>query len=747
MRRCLLLLSAILCWLTAVGQQAAWQKLSPMLRQMVHEQGRPLAPQSLASSRALAPRYQQCGEVCALLRLSGEPQRVLADYGCRDLGAVGNIHIVSIPVNRLGALSLNPHVDRIEARPVGHALLDTVSALVGTASVHDGLLLPQAYTGRGVTVGLMDIGFDLTHPTFSAPSSSGSSQHKFSRIRCLWDMLSPDTIGSTLYVGRDYTTPGELLALGHSYDGIQLTHGTHTAGIAAGNGFGSPYRGMAPEADISLVGNVVSNNANLVDSSLFARFTYATDVLGFKYLFDSAARSGQPCVVSFSEGSAQDFWGNDCLYYEMLDSLLGPGRILVAAAGNQGNVKSWFSKPPTDLPVGLFVSHDSPMLLTFKSGADFLLRLVRYGTSANDTLLVRTADVLLCDDSLFVAHFSPEDSVLVQAYPNCYQADETCYDVILYAGTGSVGKETPLSVEVLNNMMAVECWRYNGQWVTNALNPRLNAGETTHNVLSPSSAPHIICVGATFHRDGIANRQGEWLHYWDGEPGLRATFSSVGPTMDGRIKPDVMAPGNIIVSSLSSYFMEDHADDTFELTWTVSDFEHNGRTYGWQANMGTSMSCPVVAGIVALWLQAKPDLTPEDVLGVISRTSRRPDPSLSYPNNEYGYGEIDAYRGLLDILGVDRIADVSLSHTPARISLNGRQVVVTVPRGTVIGGNPSLALYALDGRLLFHSPLVPLAAQPSSLAVRLPQLPSGVYAVQLDGSPAVSGSTLIRMDK
>lgn len=762
----LLLLLATLGWLPAVGQKAAWQKLSPMLRQVVreyrgyegagargHENSGHEDSLGFVYPRTPVPPSPRTPEVCALMRITQEPARVLADYGCRDLGAVGNIHIVSIPVDRLADLSLDPHVVRIEARPLGQALLDTTSVIVGAASVHEGLQLPQAFTGRGVTVGLMDIGFDLTHPTFLAPIASETNLAP--RIKRFWDMLSTDTVGSTFYVGRDYSTPEELLAVGHSRDGLEQTHGTHTAGIAAGSGYDSPYRGMAPESDICLVANAVSNNANLIDSTLYDRYTFTTDVLGFKYLFDSARESGQPCVVSFSEGSAQDFWGYDCLYYEMLDSLLGPGRIMVSAAGNQGNVKSWF-RTASDESTGMFVSHtESPMILTMKSADDFRLRLVRYNDEHNDTLLVRSSDVLAAEDSVFIVHTSLTDSLIIEAYPNCYDAGETCYDVMICSTAGTIGKEQPLSVEVVDNVSVVECWRYNGVWATNDLNPRLDAGEYTHNILSPASAPRVICVGATLHRKGVANRHGKWLTYWEGEPGESAPFSSVGPTMDGRIKPDVVAPGNIIVSAINSYYMENHEEDDFNLTWTVADFDYNGRTYGWQANMGTSMSCPVVAGIIALWLQAKPDLTPEDVMGVISRTSRQPDPALSYPNNEYGYGEIDAYRGLLDILGVDKIEAVSTSHTPAGITLRGRELVVTLPAGTTVDGPLTLTIYALDGRQLFHTTAYASAysgiSEPTTLSFPVPSSFSyseprknSIYAVQLDGSPAVSGSTLIQ---
>ena len=93
---------------------------------------------------------------------------------------------------------------------------------------------------RGVVVGVQDIGFDLTHPTFYTRDMSRY------RIQALWDHLSPDTIGSPYYVGRDYRGEEALLQLGCPYDGNVQTHGTHTAGIAAGSGFDSPLRWHCP---------------------------------------------------------------------------------------------------------------------------------------------------------------------------------------------------------------------------------------------------------------------------------------------------------------------------------------------------------------------------------------------------------------------------------------------------------------------------------------------------------------------
>ena len=274
----------------------------------------------------------------------------------------------------------------------------------------------------------MDVGFDLTHPNFY---SADTTQY---RIRKFWDMVTQDTVGSGLYVGRDYEGRENLLALGHSRDGLDMTHGTYTTGIAAGCGVGSPYRGMAPEADLCLVANAVTDDIVYIDSADYYKYTFATDALGFKYLFDYAKSVGKPCVASFSEGSVQDFRGYDQLYYEMLDSLVGPGRILVAAAGNNGAVKSWFRKPVGEVSAGTFISKSgSDMMLTFKSAQDFQLRFVTY-SPANDTLLIRLSDVLSQEDSLLTSVLHKDDyqlTVTTEAYTSCYHADEICYDVTL----------------------------------------------------------------------------------------------------------------------------------------------------------------------------------------------------------------------------------------------------------------------------------------------------------------------------
>lgn len=716
------------------AQTVDWSKLSPMLRQLVRS-----SRDATCRVRG-GQRPQKDREVCALIRVTDQPDEVFAKYGCRELTRVDDISIASIPISQLAAMSRDRRVGRIASGPSGHVLCDSMAVHLNAQPVYAGTGLPQAFTGRGVVMGLMDIGFDLTHPTFY--DATGTHY----RIRRFWDMLSADTVGSPLYVGRDYQTREALLALGHSRDGCRFWHGTGTLGIAAGSGYQSPYRGMAPESDICIVANAVSDDLEFIDPADYEKYTYATDAMGFKYIFDYADSIGQPCVISFSEGSSQDFWGYDLLYYELIDKMVGPGHIIVSAAGNRAHKKFWFRKPAGQPSEGTFLYGERGVDGTLKSAQDFTLRFVAYGDAANDTLLIDTRDVqsrdslLLCD-TLTLCGIPV--SLMVEGYPSCYDSTEVCYDFLMQrVGGGSIGSGSsfPVSLEVVGREADVEFWKMSASLITSPLNPRLCAGDGTHTIMSPASSPSIICVGSTFYRAGIENDRGQWQEYEHAQRGRRVEHSSMGPTMDGRIKPDVMAPGANIIQPYSSYFLENNPmspDDD----WSVEHFTFQGRNYAWTANSGTSSASPAVGGAIALWLQANPRLTPADILDVIARTSSHPDPSLSYPNNEYGYGQIDVYRGLLDILQATGIEGISTVPTPARITVQGHRLHIGFPSPIV---KPvRLRLYALSGQKLLDSTL---PANQSAHTILLPAtIPPGIVVVQIDGDASCRGSQLVRI--
>lgn len=263
-----------------------------------------------------------------------------------------------------------------------------------------------------------------------------------------------------------------------------------------------------------------------------------------------------------------------------------------------------------------------------------------------------------------------------------------------------------------------------GELISNSHGKRCDATNEA-NIVSPASAPCVICVGATSYRTEITNYLGYKKYNNLGENGEKATYSSVGPTFDGRIKPDVMAPGTNVLSSYSSYYLENNPGAS-DITWDVEHFKYNGRTYAWNSNTGTSMACPLAAGIIALWLEACPTLTPQDVLEVIAKTSHHHDTTLSYPNNRYGYGEIDAFAGLMHILEFDKIEEVSMK--PAHnVRISRHDDAITVHLATPSASSLSCNIYSTDGRKVY-SFVIPANTQSHTITFHAPK---GHYALQI----------------
>lgn len=687
MNRLIVFLLFIFTSLGIIAQRPRYEKMSPFVRE---------AMASALATKQFTRSQSDDRLLTAFVRIDGNAAEVLRQYGCKELARVRDISIAAIPLSSLGALSCGRQVKRIETGRRCSIQMDTTRLVVNAEKVYTGEGLSQSYTGHGVVVGVQDIGFDLTHPNFY------SADMRQYRIKALWDQLSRDTIGSTLYVGRDYVGREALLKLRHPIDGETQTHGTHTAGIAAGsgaegNGDISPYRGMACDADLVLVDNA-ADNASLIDPKDYYKFTYATDALGFKYIFDYAERMHQPCVINFSEGSSQDFHGYDQLYYELLAKLIGPGRIIVSSAGNDGARNSYIHKNIGKERAGAFImGNEKRFSCTAKSKQTFTFRVSVYDNVASPQIVdISTVNVCNAQDSLLT------DSLLiggkkyiwrVLAYPNSYDARETAYDFQI-SSPSKLGDSPQVSLQVMGRDADIELYRMSGYMFPHSLDPVLDAGNCRYTIFSPSSSPDVICVGSTSYRTQFVNYLGEKKVYDSGQKGIRSAFSAMGPTLDGRIKPDVMAPGQNIISSYSTFFINNPKNVNASVKSDVRHFEYNGRTYAWNANAGTSMSAPVVTGAIALWLQADPTLTPADCLEIFAKTCSHYDTSLSYPNNLYGYGQIDVAAGLREVLrrkalGINTIGQkkVSEQYDNRIYLLDGRYVGTSdanLPKGIYI---------------------------------------------------------------
>ena len=80
---------------------------------------------------------------------------------------------------------------------------------------------------------------------------------------------------------------------------------------------------------------------------------------------------------------------------------------------------------------------------------------------------------------------------------------------------------------------------------------------------------------------------------------------------------------NAAYNSFSTNFETDKKSLTDKVTY-------NNKDYYYMAQSGTSMAAPVVAGTIALWLEANPNLSPDDIFKVIAECSQKPDNSMQY---------------------------------------------------------------------------------------------------------------------
>ncbi len=735
MRR-ILLFFFLLLWTGAVGaqQRADYSRMSPMVRQLAEQQGR-VRTRTLSGPRP---------SLCALVRMNGDAQQELQSEDCRVLASLGDIYVVDIPLDRLSALSLHANVLRIEAERSCRLCNDTSAVITRSAEVRQGVNLSRPLTGKGVVMGVVDVGFDLTHPNFF------TADQRHYRITSFWDQLAnaPEEAvgGIPCYVGTLFSDSASILSHARSVDSPLLFHGTHTLGTCGGSGASTPYVGMAPECELCLVSNAVGTDRAIIPDSLLTRYTTATDILAFKHIFDEAQAQGKPCVISFSEGFPQMFQNICLLYDEALAKLTGPGRILVASAGNQGDVPTYLYKDSSAPSVTTFLDLNggtNASLYVRTDGHPVLRTIIWQSATLRDTLDVSAEWLCLQEDSLYRDTLTIDGCCYVMnvgASSNVYEDGKTIYEYSMRMLQKSE-VYPKFQFELLASGTEAELFAFQGRFVADELDPRAMRGEQSHNVYCPGCLLSVICVGATVWRTGHPRPDGTWHvnSYWGGG-GKLGGFSSVGPTLDHRVKPDVVAPGANILSSSNSYYDEANPSNT---EFIVCRQTHAGRTYSWRSELGTSMSTPIVAGIVAQWLEANPNLSPADVKQVLERTARRLDTSQAVPNSQWGYGEIDAYAGLIEVLGMTHITHAK-QQAPSSVSIVpvGERKVRVNFEGQQAPRRFTLRIYRAGGQLVKEHTYGPQDADSCELEIG----DNGIYLVQvIADNPNLTGSRLVRL--
>ena len=546
------------------------------------------------------------------------------------------------------------HLDLIDGLPMDRvelaskAVPDLERARVGTRvdSVHAGYDLPQAFHGEGVLIGVLDWGFDYTHPNFYDTTLTST------RIRGAWDQYRQS---GPAPAGFDYgtvaETPADLMAMGSDTANVYSysTHGTHVAGIAGGSGCGIGLHGMAPAAEF-LFATLMVDEASALDA--------------FAWMQDIAEADNKRLVINNSWGLPQ--WGTPdgaSLSNQFIDAMSDEGVVFVTSNGNNGDSDFHFDH-------------------TFTAPGDTVRSLVTfYPLSSNPNAWGQSlhlwgepgrtieASLGFADGAFNASGNTPW--ILTEDGPGIWEdeivvnGDDTVfYDVVVEQSHPANGRpfiqirvhkgqsNVNVILQVTSPLGEVHAWNHTyltndvGNWgydFSSAGQPGWTAGDPFYGVQHPASSQNVIAVGA--HSADFVNSGGNEIG------GQLAFFSSFGPTLDGRLKPSLSGPGVNVESSLSSF-----RDGAYNVTET---FDFEGTTYEFARLSGTSMSSPAVAGIVALMLEANPALSSDQVRTILEETAREDNNTGTLPEEGdpvWGHGKVTATAAIQAALALNTVS-------------------------------------------------------------------------------------------
>jgi len=580
-----------------------FEKLSPGLAAAAAEyqlSGRNgLAAHRLSMALVTADHSSKPARVVVFLHTAGPDTDLghLGELGVEVNGGSGAIRTGIVPLDSLDALTENPSIRRIvPARPL-RPLMDVASGVVNLPAFRS----RTGLTGKGVVVGIVDSGIEVGHDSFVG------------RIHRLWDQtLNGKGVPEGKYGAE---LKGSKLDLSRDTVG----HGTHVAGIAAGTD--DLYGGVAPDATLVIV-KTDMQTAHVAD--------------GVRYIFRTAADLGLPAVVNLSLGGQDDSHDGTDSMSQVIDAAVGPGRIVCCAAGNEGNdnihaqvaVRQGGTRSIacSVVPRG---ANDPALVASFTgwySGDD---RLAVAVVSPSDR---QTAfQPIIATGSPVRGHTFAEGTVrIITPGPDEANGDHN-FIVQIEPAAASPGAPAPRGgwrlrlkgTKVTDGIVHV--WSVDGRVAQ--FTGRAVADST--KVGSPGAATGAITVASytskTTWEDVFGHPHEAGLDLDD-----ISDFSSEGPRRDGIHKPDLAAPGAMVVSALSVH--------SGVLPENIIDNLHTVKA-------GTSMASPFVSGLVALLLERDRSLGPEAVRQILRSHCAVPGqpsrPDVGW-DPKWGSGLIDA---------------------------------------------------------------------------------------------------------
>ena len=631
----------------------------------------------------------------------------------------GDIVTMLVPVESLDLLESSKDVLQYSiSHKIAMPDCDNMRFDTRTDKVQNGIGVDgdTSYNGEGVYIGITDWGFDYTNLNYN---NQGAFNRRIDRA---WDHFrlagpAPDgfTYGTEIIGYQDLrAAKGDTSNL-YNYG----THGTHVAGIAAGYGLREKYRGQAPKARLLLC-SFGLGEAEWMD--------------GVAWMKQVAQDSSRRLVVNSSWG----MYSFSCidgksLLSQAINNWSDEGVVFCTSAGNNGDVNFHISRNFSETHDTLktvasyYQSNESPgncLIMWGQEGHDFAARICyKSGQSVWSSPLFNTANGdSIIDDSVncngtyvkyrvLIEHINPFDSrPHIQIDANKNTAMELQLHIIADNGTVHAWNVCNLRNHA-GNM---------GCDFTNGNRGGFVGGDKLYGIGEPACAAKCISVAA--HSSEHLASDSVTI-----TGGYITTFSSYGPLIDGTQKPEISAPGQNVVSSISPWC------DNFDSYMPIMSQTIQGVQYIWAAMSGTSMSCPSVTGITALILQANPLLSTNQVRDIIISNAR--NDSYTGPLRErdstslrWGYGKIDALACVNDAMHRVSIHEAEELRLPLHVYPNPTTSFVNIATGC--GDRVTMTVYSVDGRTVLQRDVQ------DSTTIDVAGWNQGIYIIKVGGRTA-----------
>jgi len=527
-------------------------------------------------------------------------KRFIVNNGGSTGTSINGIITAQIPLSILYKLAQRQDVIDITLSKRLHTWLDKSVPAVGGNLVHNGDygLLPRPYMGRDVIIGIVDSGLDLTHADLHY--SDGST-----KVISLWDqtlVCNSSNCAPPTGFGYGVECTGYRINTGQCKEQDTVGHGTHVAGIADSSN--DTYMGMAPDAMLVIV------KTDMTESHVLD---------GINYIFSLASKYDKPAVVNLSLGAQFGPHDGSTSMEQAMDDLVtqSRARAIVVAAGNDGGnpihlgftanagskYASYFSvitnkENPGQSVIDLWYNTTSPKL-SFSLGVidlngNILTQTgwVAPGKTLAAISLVDTGGTdygqASIDASAIAWGGSKRNEVILSVTSNGSSLDLT-KSMYSYRYAVFIKNNDLLNIQPLNAWIETDNSLFDTITPITISGYNIVKGDTSDTVSFPATARYVVAVGSFVTKSKWISKDGNTYGFSDTSSlGDLSFFSSRGPTPDPTAtgqKPNISAPGEIIVSSLST-------QASFSPTLITKDGTH-------VALRGTSMAAPHVTGAIS----------------------------------------------------------------------------------------------------------------------------------------------------